>query len=182
MPGSNSRRRSSSPRAAFFITALVVVTLDQLSKLWVRAEIAPGESIPDSGFFCLSHVQNSGAAFGLFQDQTLILTLASLVGIAIILYIFSISGKLPPLDNIRGKIALGLVFGGTVGNLIDRLSLGYVTDFIDIGLWPIFNIADSAVNIGIISLGYLFLRHMKREKSSNGQGIQANRRQAGNSP
>lgn len=149
---------------AFFVTALAVVAADQLSKLWIRTNLAPGESIPDSGFFRLNHIQNSGAAFGLFQDQTFLLTIVGFVGIAIILGAFLFSDRLPPLDNAKSKLALSLILGGTVGNLIDRLSLGYVTDFIDIGIWPSFNAADSAVVIGVIALTYLLLTPTKNGK------------------
>ncbi|GAF88347.1 unnamed protein product, partial [marine sediment metagenome] len=65
--------------------------------------------------------------------------------------------RFPFLDNILGKSALGLVLGGTVGNLIDRLRFGYVTDFIDFGFWPAFNIADSAIVIGVIIFAYSLL-------------------------
>lgn len=142
----------------FFFTASLVVIADQLSKLGIRANLALGESLFEVGFFRLTYVRGSGAAFGLFQDQTSALIIVALVGVAIMLYAFFFRHKFPFLDNRRGKLALSLVVGGTVGNLIDRIYLGYVTDFISIGIWPVFNIADSAIVVGVIILAYLLLR------------------------
>jgi len=150
---------------AFFLTALLVVVADQLSKTWIRSNFAMGQALPEEGFFRLTHVHNYGAAFGLFQGQTFILITVALAGVAVILlYAFFIYRQFPFLENVLGKLALGLVLGGTVGNLIDRLRLGYVTDFIGIGIWPSFNIADSAVTVGIIIVAYSLLRQVQAEK------------------
>ena len=133
------------------LSFLLVVTADQLTKnLWISS-YNEGEVIWQLGFFRLVHVHNTGAAFGLFQGQSFALTIVALLGIAmLLLYALLIYRRFPFLDNTLGKVALGLVLGGTVGNLIDRLRFGYVTDFIDVGIWPAFNIADSAVTVGII--------------------------------
>ncbi len=142
----------------FFLIVLLVVTADRLSKIWIRSNLARGESLPETGLFRLTHVQNTGAAFGLFQDQSVPLTIVALIGIVVLLlFALFIYRRLPFLDNRLGKPALGLVLGGTVGNLIDRLHLGYVTDFIDIGIWPAFNIADSAIVVGVILFAYSLL-------------------------
>ncbi len=142
----------------FFLTALLVVAADQLSKIWIRSNLATGESLPETGFFRLTHVQNTGAAFGLFQGQSFALTIVALIGIvAILLFVFLFSRRFPFLDTGLGKPALALVLGGTVGNLVDRLCVGYITDFIDIGIWPAFNIADSAITVGIILFAYSLL-------------------------
>jgi len=139
----------------FFLTALLVVVADQLSKLWIRSNLVVGQSLPEVGFFRLTHVHNTGAAFGLFRDQSFILAIVALVGIIVlIVYALLIYRYFPFLDNLLCKSALGLVLGGTVGNLIDRVRLGYVTDFIDVGIWPSFNIADSAIVVGIIVFVY----------------------------
>ena len=149
----------------FFLTALLVVVADQLSKTWIRSNFAIGQSLPEEGFFQLTRVHNYGAVFGLFQGHTFILIIVALAGVAVILlYAFFIYRQFPFLDNVLGKLALGLVLGGTVGNLIDRLCLGYVTDFIDIGIWPAFNIADSAVTVGVIIFAYSLLRQVQAEK------------------
>jgi len=139
----------------FPLTALLIVVADQLSKFWIRSNLATGESLFEVGFFRLTRIHNTGAAFGLFQGQSFLLTIIASVAVAaLLLYTLFFHHKFPFLDNRLGKLALGLVLGGTVGNLIDRIHLGYVTDFIDFNLWPAFNIADSAVVVGIIILVY----------------------------
>jgi len=146
-------------RAAFFLTALLVVSADQLSKLWIKSNLTLGESLPETGFFRLTHVHNTGAAFGLFQDQSTILTIAAIIGIAVLLFlVLFMYRRFHFLNTMPGNLSLGLILGGTVGNLIDRLSSGYVTDFIDIGFWPAFNLADSAVVVGAILLAYSLIR------------------------
>jgi len=142
----------------FFLTALLVVAADQLSKIWVRSHIALGDSLPVTGWLQLSHVRNTGAAFGQFQGQRLPLIIAAFVGIALLLaFAFLVYRWFPMLDNTLGRVALGLVLGGTTGNLIDRLRFGYVTDFIDFGFWPAFNVADSSTVVGFIILAGLLL-------------------------
>ncbi len=152
--------------AVFFLIALLVVVADQLSKVWIRSNLAVGESLPETGLLRLIHIRNTGAAFGLFQGQSFSLIITALIGIIVILLlVLFFSHGFPLLEKGLGKPALGLVLGGTVGNLIDRLrfvfdstagnlvdrlKLGYVTDFINIGVWPAFNIADSAITVGVI--------------------------------
>ena len=152
----------------FVLIAFLVVAADQLSKLWIRSNLAIGQSIPETGFFRLTHIHNTGAAFGLFHGQSFSLTIVGLVGTVVLLfYILFIRYRFPRLDNRLSMLALGLVLGGTIGNLIDRLHFGYVTDFIDIGIWPTFNIADSAITVGIIIFAYsLFPLIRTREQSA----------------
>ncbi len=139
----------------FSLSALLIVAADQPSKIWIRTNLAVGQSLPETGFLRLTHITNTGAAFGLFQGQSFPLTIVALVGVAVLLlHAFLIYRRFPFLDNRLVWVSLGLVLGGTVGNLIDRLRLGYVTDFIDFGFWPAFNIADSAVVVGVIILAY----------------------------
>ncbi len=150
----------------FFTTALLLVTADQLSKLWIRSNLAVGESLFEVGFFRLTRVHNTGAAFGLFQSQSFLLTIIALVGVAaLLLYVFFFHHRFPFLGNWLGKLALGLVLGGAVGNLVDRLRFGYVTDFIDIGIWPVFNIADTAVTVGVILFAYSLLSLTRAKKT-----------------
>ena len=149
----------------FFLIALLVVAADQLSKLWIRSNLAIGGALWEVGFFRLTHLRNTGAAFGLFQGQSLPLTIVALVGVvALLLYALFFYRHFPFLDNMSGKSTLGLILGGTVGNLIDRMRFGYVTDFIDFGVWPAFNIADSAIVVGIIMFAYFLLRLARAEK------------------
>ena len=156
----------------FPLTALLLVTADQFSKLGIRSNLAIGESLFEMGFFRLIRVHNTGAAFGLFQGQSFLLTIIALVGVAtLLLYTLFFHRKLPFLGNRLGKLALGLVLGGTVGNLIDRIYLGYVTDFIAVGIWPAFNIADSAIVVGTIILAYSLIDLVRVRERSDGQGI-----------
>ena len=141
----------------FLLIALLITGADQLSKIWIRS-YPEEQAIFETGLFRIIHTHNSGAAFGLFQGHSFALTVVASATIAVILvYAFFICRRFPLLDNRLGRLALGLVLGGAVGNLIDRLHFGYVTDFIDFGFWPAFNIADSAVTVGIIILVYSLL-------------------------
>lgn len=143
----------------FLVTALLVVVADQLSKTWVRSNLAVGESLPETGWLRLTHVQNTGSAFGLFRDQTILLTVVAFIGIAILLlYVICAYRWFPLLVSGPGRVALGLILGGTIGNLIDRLRPGHViTDFIGVGFWPPFNIADSSTVVGVIIVASLLL-------------------------
>ena len=150
--------------AVFLLTALLIVAADQLSKIWIRS-YPEQQVIVDVGLFRIIHTHNTGAAFGLFQGHSFALTIVGLVAIAVILlYTLFLYRRFPILDNRLGKSAVGLVVGGTVGNLIDRLQFGYVTDFIDFGVWPAFNIADSAIVVGAIILAYSLLPLARTEK------------------
>ncbi len=142
----------------FFLTALLIVVADQLSKLWVRTNLTVGQSLPEVGFPRLTHVNNTGAAFGLFQGQSFPLTIVAIVSIIVLsVYALFLYRRFPFLDNRLAWLGLGLILGGTVGNLIDRLRFGYVTDFIDFGFWPAFNIGDSAIVVGVIMFAYTLL-------------------------
>ena len=139
----------------FLLVALLVVAADQLSKTWIKFNLAFGQSVPETGFPRITHIQNTGAAFGLFQGQSFALTIIAIFGVIFFLVLaLIIHRRLTFLGSRLGMSALGLILGGTIGNLIDRLRLGYVTDFIDVGFWPAFNIADSAVVIGTILFAY----------------------------
>lgn len=151
----------------FWLITVLVVALDQLTKVWIRSNLPIGQSICEKGFFRIIHVENSGAAFGLFPGQALPLILASLVAAVILLvYVHLLSPRFPLLDNVRGKGVLGLISGGLIGNLIDRLRFGHVTDFIDLGWWPAFNVADSAATIGVVILVLIFLLSVRTTGSA----------------
>jgi len=173
------RRLNSLPgkrwwNAVFFLVATLVVVGDQLSKSWIRSNLAIGQSLPQGGFFFLTHIHNTGAVFGLFRDHSFTLTIVGFVGIAILfVYAFYVCRRFPLLNNGLSKAALGSILGGTIGNLIDRLRFGYITDFIGVGIWPPFNVADSSITVGVVvfagSLIYLVFsqrREAKREKTA----------------
>jgi len=131
--------------------AVSVVVGDQLSKAWIRSNFALGESSPEGGFFFFTHIRNTGASFGLFREYSFQLTIIAFVAIGIVFfYAFFVTRRYPVLNNMISQSALGSILGGAVGNLIDRLRLGHVTDFIDFGFWPAFNLADSTVVVGVI--------------------------------
>ena len=141
----------------FLLVAALVVTLDQLSKLWIDANRPQIELLP--GFLDLVYVENTGAIFGLFHSHTelfIALGIAGSVIILVFLYYF------PPTTTV-GTLSFSLILGGAVGNLIDRIRLGYVIDFISIHVqelfrWPAFNIADAALTVGIFVLIYYFYK------------------------
>ena len=142
----------------FFLVALIVVALDQVSKFFIRANMTLGQSIPEEGFFRITYGTNTGGVFGLFANQAFLITLTAIVGVAAIL----VYSRYPLANRVLVRVALGLLLGGAVGNLIDRIRFGEVVDFIDVGAWPVFNIADSAVVVGVILIIYYFLFGQKR--------------------
>ena len=150
---------------AVLIIILLIVAGDQLSKTWIRSFPYDGQTIYKLGFLQIIHWQNSGAAFGSFQGQALALKIVSIVGLVAFSYLgIFISRRYPHLANTPNRIAFALIIGGTIGNLIDRLRFGRVTDFIDPGFFPAFNIADAALTIGVIIIIFSLLRQMLREK------------------
>jgi len=137
--------------AVFFLVATLVVVGDQLSKSWIRSNLAIGQSLPEEGLFFLTRIHNTGAIFGLFRDYSFPLTIVAFVGITIVfVYAFYVCRRFPFLNNGLSKAALGSILGGTIGNLIDRLRFGYITDFIGVGIWPPFNVADSSITVGVV--------------------------------
>ena len=152
--------------------SLLVILADQLSKTWIRANLTRGQELFDTGFFQIVRAQNTGAAFGIFQNQSLALTIVAFIGAIIILLCgFFFYRHWSFLGSMLAKSALGLILGGTIGNLIDRLRLGYITDFIDFKVWPAFNVADAAVTIGVIIFVCYILYLSIVEKRQDGQDI-----------
>ncbi len=139
-------------RALFFGAAFVVLALDQTTKGLVRTFMDRGEAWPDDWPVRLHHVTNTGAAFGILKDQTGFLIVTTLIGLAAI-YLYY---RYPPFDHFVAPIAIGMMLGGAIGNLVDRVRLGRVTDFFDFPLWPSFNVADSSITVGIavLVIGY----------------------------
>ena len=168
MPKVNNGAKGRWPGLLPLVIALSVLAADQLSKLGIRANLAVGESIPEDSFFSFHHVQNTGAAFGIFQGYTLPLIIIAFIGIALIVYALFFS-RFSFLESTESRLAFSLVLGGTAGNLVDRIARGMVTDFIEIGPWPEFNIADSAVVIGTILFAYAVIRQTIREQDKDGQ-------------
>lgn len=150
----------------FYIVATLVVIIDQITKAIVRSVIPIGESLPViPGVVYLTHIANSGAAFGILQNNRVIFLVATAIVIGLILYFQRTLAK----ENRSVNLFLGLVMGGSIGNLIDRVTTGSVTDFIDFRFWPVFNVADSAIVIGAIFLGMIILGLAKEERVETGQ-------------
>lgn len=148
-----------SGRFIFLLITGLAIAADQISKAWIKSSLIVGQSIPENGFFRITHGYNTGAAFGIFQGQSFVL---SILAVAAVIFLISFDfwgyWRFPWLNTGRIRIALGFILGGTAGNLIDRLRLGQVTDLIDIGIWPTFNLADSFIVIGVVVLAFSILR------------------------
>ena len=140
-----------------------ILVLDRLTKLFFAQSLACVGSIDVvKGFLHFTLVHNRGAAFGILKNQVPFFILASVLAISIILFYLK---KSPAFE----KLALVLILSGAIGNLIDRISLGYVIDFVDFHIepyfyWPVFNVADSAITIGACMLGWLLLRSYIKSK------------------
>ena len=130
------------------LTIPTVLIADQVTKFAVKSTLRLGESWPAEGFIRLTHGSNTGTAFGLLPNQTLFLIFASIFAIGFLGYFYYAYARPRPLL----RFAIGLQFGGAFGNLFDRVVFGAVTDFIDVGWWPIFNIADSSICVGMATL------------------------------
>ncbi len=140
--------------AILIFTGLVIVILDQFTKNLVRQNLDYSQIWYPPGmdwlypYAYVVHWYNKGAAFGMFQDGSMVFTvLAVIISILIIIYFPRIAKEDWPL-----RLALGLQLGGAIGNLIDRLTVGHVTDFIAIGEFPVFNVADAAITMGVVVL------------------------------
>ena len=101
----------------------------------------------------MTHARNTGTAFSLFQGHSNILSFVAIFAVAVLLWVYATTGA----KSFVLRFALGLQLGGALGNLLDRLRLGYVTDFVDVGPWPIFNVADSAISIGMVLMVWYFV-------------------------
>lgn len=143
----------AGPAWAMFIgLAVLVLAVDQLAKAWIVANIAPGDLVSVIGDWVrLVYSVNNGALFGLFSSSATLFAIGSLVVLCLIVWYHARTPR-----NVALSIALGLLLGGATSNLIDRLRIGYVVDFIDIGLGNLrfftFNIGDSAISLAILML------------------------------
>lgn len=156
-------RASIADRILPVLVALIIFGADQISKHLVLTRLALGESWnPVSGlgrYISATHVINPGAAFGLFPDQgSLFAVIAVVVVLAILVYY-----RYLPARNPLVRLSLALQLGGALGNLADRLQHGFVVDFIDFKIWPVFNLADVTIVAGVGILAY-FLMQMPEEE------------------
>ena len=136
-----------------FIIVASVILLDQVTKFFALKFLQLNTPLPlIKNFLNLTLVHNRGAAFGFFQNQLLLFVLVSLLAIGMIIY--NLKNK---SSSIILKLSLSLILGGAVGNLIDRLRFGFVIDFLDLRVWPVFNIADSVITIAALALSWELL-------------------------
>jgi signal peptidase II len=164
--GSRSGRFTKS--AALLLTALAILIADQLTKALVVANLELGQRVRVLGDLVqVWHAQNSGAAFSLFQGGSFVFLVVSVLSMGMVAYFHRSLRS----QGLWLHVVLGVILGGTLGNFIDRLRQGYVTDWLSIGLgdtrWPTFNVADSSIVVGIgILVLYLFLAHPDRREAT----------------
>jgi signal peptidase II len=138
----------------FFLIAVTVLVADQITKALVRHSLDRGEAWPNEDWLVkIVNVSNSGAAFGILQGQTFFLVMTSLVGLAAIVLYY----MFPPMEHGALRLALALQLGGAAGNLSDRVRTGEVTDFLAFPHFPAFNVADSCISIGVMTILWFFL-------------------------
>jgi signal peptidase II len=141
------------------LVAVAAVGADQLTKHVVSSAMSLGNAVELPGPFSIHHVRNSGIAFGLFSSATSMVIVLTAVAVGCMLLFFARSGQRHPLL----PVALGFVLGGSVSNLVDRVRLGYVTDFLDLAYWPAFNLADTFIVVGV---ALLFLSFVAADRTS----------------
>ena len=155
----------------FFGIAALVVVLDQITKGILRTLLDQGDEWPEGWPIKLVHVTNSGAAFGVLEGQTLFLIFTSVIAIGTIAFYY----LYPPAEHLMVKVALGLLLGGAIGNLIGRVTEGEVVDFVKFPNFPAWNVADASISIGVALLFAFSLlaerqeaREHREEASSEG--------------
>ncbi len=165
-PVSSAERRlgaGPSQWVALIVIASTAIVADQLTKSIVSMRLPIGRAAASIGPFSIHHVQNSGIAFGLFADSTTAVILLTTAAVTAMLIFFGRTAQRHPLL----PVALGLVIGGSIANLIDRVRLGHVTDFLDFAYWPAFNLADTFIVVGV---GLLFVSFVASDRTSPGLG------------
>ncbi len=136
------------------LTTFSVVLIDRITKVFFSDLLFYGESLPIiSNVLHMTLIHNTGIAFGLFKDQGIVFIIIPVI--AIVLLVFNIQYYRQNNEALSRVyiVAFSLILGGAIGNLIDRIAFGYVIDFIDFRVWPVFNIADSAITIGAVMIG-----------------------------
>lgn len=138
-----------------YLITLILLSVDQFSKYIIRQKMSLAESIPIiKSVFHITYVENRGIAFGLFPQGSSLFIVISLIIILVIIFF----ERKKVIKSLKERFCLGLILGGALGNLIDRLRFGFVIDFLDFRIWPVFNLADSGVCIGGILMVFFLLR------------------------
>lgn len=146
-----------SERKKMLLGAALLLLLDRATKVWALRVLAADGPVELAKYFWLNYVQNTGSAFGLFQNNNILLIAVMILIIGYIIY------------NWRELVSYGrmaewgavLILTGALGNLYDRLTLGFVVDFLDFRVWPVFNVADSCITVGAVMIGICFLQNRK---------------------
>lgn len=169
-------KEATTGRIAAIVAVIVAVvfTLDQITKEIMIRAIGPGaerttiEIIP--GFFQFRFVRNTGSSFGMFQGQSTIISILAIVAVSVLVFYYLRHGR---NDWLIG-VAIGMQVGGALGNLVDRFRHGYVVDFLDFPRFPVFNLADSAITIGVVLLMYaLLFRNLPTSETESGRQLQS---------
>ncbi len=164
------RKRAPIYRDLLLIQLAVFVFLaDQFSKYLVTESLLRYESFPREGFLRITHTFNTGSIFGLFQGQNTPLILVSFIGVAVLILLYRTQRY--PTGLLR--LSLGLQLGGAFGNLVDRVRLGHVIDWVDVGPWPIFNVADASIVTGLVLLAWLFIVAERSSRETAAQDFRA---------
>ncbi|MDD2703381.1 MAG: signal peptidase II [Candidatus Omnitrophica bacterium] len=144
----------------------VIFAADRLTKIWAVAHLSLYQSIPVvKNIFYITLVHNRGAAFGILKNQVPLFIAASVCAVVMIVYHLkkdAVRSRKPSLYT----FSLGLILAGAAGNLVDRVFLGYVVDFLDFRVWPVFNVADSAITAGAVLLGVAMLKEELKDKKA----------------
>jgi signal peptidase II len=151
---------SAAGRAWVLAGALcaIVVAADQAAKAAIEARLVSGEEVDLLGPLGLTLAHNRGVAFGLAGGAGAPLILITVAALGVVGYLFARDAARPGM-----WIAAGLLAGGAIGNLVDRIRAGHVTDYVDLSPWPPFNLADVAITLGVVLLAFLYLRDAERE-------------------
>lgn len=154
---------SASARAWSLAGALAAIVLvaDQIAKAAIEARLVPGEQVDVLGPLGLTLSHNRGVAFGLAGGAGAPLIVLTVAALGVVAYLFARNPTRPGM-----WVAAGLLAGGAVGNLVDRVRAGEVTDYVDLSPWPAFNLADVAISLGVLVLVFLYLREAEREPES----------------
>jgi len=157
--------RVTRVKSIVYLIALILLFVDQFSKYIIRQNMSLAESIPViKSIFHITYVENMGIAFGLFpQGHSLFIVISLIIILGIIFF-----ERKKVIKSLKERFCLGLILGGALGNLIDRLRFGFVIDFLDFRIWPVFNLADSGVCIGGILMVFFLLRKRPRKERTIG--------------
>lgn len=145
-----------------------MVVLDQITKAAVLNSLTLGRSVPVVGFLKLTYTQNTGGAFSLFSAKNSMFVVIAVVAVVALVVAYHRYQR----RHLMASAALALALGGAIGNVSDRIRFGYVVDFFDVGFWPVFNVADTAITFAILILGWQFVRPSPEAPAATEPGVE----------